>query len=80
MITDVLFCVRVITQLGGWTGIVFGIIIGNVVANMVDGQFFIPWIWITVAFILSVGVGLLAGWYPASKAASLNPVDALRHE
>ncbi|MBL6867006.1 MAG: ABC transporter permease [Cryomorphaceae bacterium] len=70
----------VITQLGGWTGIVFGIIIGNVVANMVDGQFFIPWIWITVAFILSVGVGLLAGWYPASKAAALNPVDALRHE
>lgn len=70
----------VITQLGGWTGIVFGIIIGNVVANMVDGQFFIPWIWIIVAFILSVGVGLLAGWYPASKAAALNPVDALRHE
>ena len=70
----------VITQLGGWTGIVFGIIIGNVVANMVDGQFFIPWIWITVAFILSVGVGLLAGWYPASTAAALNPVDALRHE
>ena len=70
----------VITQLGGWTGIVFGIIIGNVVANMVDGEFFIPWTWITVAFILSVGVGLLAGWYPASKAAALNPVDALRHE
>ena len=70
----------VITQLGGWTGIVFGIVIGNVVANMVDGEFFIPWTWITVAFILSVGVGLLAGWYPASKAAALNPVDALRHE
>jgi putative ABC transport system permease protein len=70
----------VITQLGGWTGIVFGIVIGNVVANMVDGEFFIPWTWITVAFILSVCVGLLAGWYPASKAAALNPVDALRHE
>jgi putative ABC transport system permease protein len=69
-----------ITQLGGWTGIIFGIIIGNVVANQIGGSFFIPWTWITVAFFISVGVGVLAGWYPAKKASDLDPVEALRYE
>ncbi len=70
----------VITQLGGWTGIIIGIVIGNVVAKMIGTSFFIPWVWIAVAFVLSVAVGLLAGWYPANKAAGLDPVEALRYE
>jgi putative ABC transport system permease protein len=70
----------IITQLGGWTGILFGIVIGNVVAKQIGGHFFIPWTWIIVAFVMSVGVGLLAGWYPAKKAADLDPVEALRYE
>lgn len=69
-----------ITQLGGWTGILFGIAIGNVVANQIGGFFFIPWLWIIVAFIISVFVGVAAGWYPANKAADLDPVEALRYE
>jgi len=69
-----------ITQIGGWTGILFGIIIGNVVANQSGGHFFIPWLWIIIAFLLSVGVGIAAGWYPANKAAQLDPVEALRYE
>ena len=70
----------IITQLGGWTGILFGIVIGNVVANQVGGFFFIPWLWIVVAFVISVFVGVAAGWYPATKAADLDPVEALRYE
>lgn len=70
----------IITQLGGWTGILFGIVIGNVVAQQIGGYFFIPWGWIAVAFIMSVGVGLVSGWYPAKKAAELDPVEALRYE
>ena len=69
-----------ITQLGGWTGIIIGIVIGNVVANQIGGHFFIPWTWIIVAFVMSVIVGVSAGFYPANKAAQLNPVDALRYE
>lgn len=69
-----------ITQLGGWTGIIIGIVIGNVVANTIGGHFFIPWVWIVTAFFLSVFVGVAAGFYPANKAAQLNPVDALRYE
>jgi len=70
----------IITQLGGWTGILFGIVIGNVVANQVGGFFFIPWLWIITAFVISVFVGVAAGWYPATKAADLDPVEALRYE
>ncbi len=70
----------IITQLGGWTGILFGIAIGNVVAQQIGGHFFIPWGWIAVAFLMSVGVGLISGWYPAKKAAELDPVEALRYE
>ena len=62
-----------ITQIGGWAGILFGIIIGNVVANQIGGFFFIPWLWIIVAFVISVFVGVAAGWYPATKAADLDP-------
>jgi putative ABC transport system permease protein len=33
-----------------------------------------------VAFLFSMAVGVLFGYFPARRAAHLNPIDALRHE
>ncbi|MCK5847429.1 MAG: ABC transporter permease [Bacteroidales bacterium] len=70
----------VITELGGFLGIVLGIALGNVVAYFTDGPFVIPWLWIIFAFSVSLLVGLLSGLFPAIKASKLDPIESLRFE
>jgi len=70
----------VIGQLGGALGIVLGIIMGNVVSMMIGSTFIIPWAWIIMGVVLCFGVGIFSGYYPANKAARLDPIEALRYE
>jgi putative ABC transport system permease protein len=69
-----------ISLLGGALGIVFGISIGNLVSLLLHAGFIIPWAWIAGAIALCAVVGLVAGVYPAMKAARLDPIVALRYE
>lgn len=70
----------VICQLGGFVGIVFGIIAGNLVTFVVGGAFVVPWAWVTLGFTLCFIVGIISGLYPALKASKLDPIESLRYE
>jgi putative ABC transport system permease protein len=70
----------VICQIGGFAGILLGLLIGNGISIAVGTGFIMPWNWIMLAFTLCMVVGLVSGLYPAVKAARLDPIEALRHE
>jgi putative ABC transport system permease protein len=70
----------VIAQLGGFLGITFGIIIGNVLSLLMKSKFIIPWGWILLGVTLCFIVALVSGIIPANKAAKLDPIESLRYE
>jgi putative ABC transport system permease protein len=63
---------------GGIIGVVIGSIIGYGLHWLLPSQVSI-W-WVTLAFGCACAIGLIFGIYPAYKAASLNPIEALRYE
>jgi putative ABC transport system permease protein len=69
-----------ISLMGAVAGILAGVLLGNLVAFALKTPFIIPWIWVIAGIIVCSLVGLLAGLYPAYKAAKLDPIVALRYE
>ncbi|GAB2965459.1 ABC transporter permease [Hymenobacter coalescens] len=71
----------VICVLGGAFGIVLGVSAGNAVSLFVgEGTFLVPWLWMMIGLAICITVGLASGYYPASKAAGLDPIESLRYE
>ena len=69
-----------ISILGAVFGIVLGVLVGNIFSMVLHTGFVIPWMWVIIGIVICTIVGLAAGIYPAMKAASLNPINALRYE
>ena len=69
-----------ISFIGGGLGILLGIIISRTVSKIGGWDTIISTQSIMLAFGFSVGIGIFFGFYPARKAANLNPIDALRYE
>jgi len=70
----------ILCEIGGVLGVGLGIVGGNVVGLLLEVPAIIPWDWAAIGIIVCSLVGLLFGVYPAWKAATLDPIEALRYE
>jgi len=70
----------IIGQIGGFVGIILGILIGMGASAAFDFDFVTPWKAIIWATGITILVAILAGSYPANKAAKQNPIESLHYE
>ncbi len=69
-----------LSSLGGLLGIVLAIGVSLVLADVLHVPFVFNAGIVAVAFVFSASVGVIFGYFPAQKAARLDPIEALRHE
>lgn len=71
----------VISVLGGVIGVVLGVVGAQVITPLLSSsQAVVTSQSVALALAVSLGIGVFFGLYPANRAASLNPIDALRYE
>ncbi len=70
----------VLSSIGGAIGIVVGIVSSYVITNVLGWAVSVSPTAIASAVFFSMGVGVFFGFYPARKAARLDPIEALRYE
>ena len=80
ILTQFLIEAMTLSVVGGIIGIITGIVASKIIALLKNWSSLISPTSIILAFVVSAGVGIFFGFYPARKAAQLDPIDALRYE
>ncbi len=70
----------VLSLIGGCLGLAAGVAGTTLISNTLQWPTLIPLQAVVIAVVFSAGVGVFFGYYPAHKAAHLDPIEALRYE
>jgi putative ABC transport system permease protein len=70
----------IMSILGGALGVIFGYLIAKGAGSLMNSPTVVTTQSVVLAFAVCFAIGVFFGWYPARKAANLNPIDALRYE
>ena len=70
----------ILSLIGGIIGIVFGLIISYVASKFMNMPYVVSQAAIVLSFLVCALTGIFFGWYPAKKAANMDPISALRYE
>lgn len=70
----------ILSLIGGLIGIFFGIVIAYGLSSVLKWPFVVSQSAILLSFVVCAATGVFFGWYPAKKAANLDPIVALRYE
>jgi putative ABC transport system permease protein len=80
ILTQFLIEAIVLSMVGGTLGIILGVGGSKILTKALSWQTLITTMSVLVSFGFSLMIGVFFGWYPARKAAMLDPIDALRYE
>jgi len=70
----------ILSLIGGIIGIVLGLALSYGVSNLLNWPYIVSPHAVALSFVVCAATGIFFGWYPAKKAASLDPINALRYE
>lgn len=80
IITQFLVESVILTFTGGLIGIILGVLLAYIYSKATSSLFVISSSSVLLAFAVSSVIGIVFGWYPARRASSLQPIEALRYE
>ncbi len=69
-----------LSSVGGVIGMVIGFLMAWVISLTLKLPSTVTWWSVVLGFGFSAAVGIFFGWYPAQRAAELDPIEALRYE
>lgn len=70
----------ILSLAGGIVGIIVGLLLSALALALLDMGFMVSITAIAISFLVCATIGIFFGWYPAKKAAALDPITALRYE